>query len=68
MDVILTLLHVSQASLSVYTLFLSALIIPKLQQYEAKSEKAAEYSNAAEHQLYKTRTTQASGVIAVCIS
>jgi len=69
MSAILTpLLHVSQACLSAYSLYLSTLTIPKLQQYEEKSKKAAQYSDTAEHQLHKTRTTQASGALSTTFS
>ncbi len=66
--VLLPLLHVSQACLSAYTLYLASLTIPKLQQYEETSEKAAKYSNTAEHQLHKTRMTQASGALTTTFS
>jgi len=38
-----------------------------LMRYEEKMEKAAKYSNEADRQLYKTRTTQGAAVIA-CIT
>ena len=60
------LLHIPQIALSAYGLYLSTIAITQLRQYEATSEKAAEYSGEAERQLHKTRTTQASG--AVCVS
>ena len=59
------LLHVPQAFLSAYIIYLSSITIPKLQRYEAMSEKAAQYSSTAEHQLQKTRTTQTSGALTV---
>lgn len=62
---ILTLLHAGQAAFGGYNLYLASIAISKLQEYEETSEKAAQYSNTAEHQLHKTRTTQASGTIAV---
>jgi hypothetical protein len=65
MSALLPILHVPQACLSAYTIYLSSIAVPKLQRYEERSEKAAEYSNVAEHQLHKTRTTQTSGAIAV---
>lgn len=61
-------LHVPQAILSAYGLFLSYQSISKLREYEAASEKAAEWSQTAADQLHKTRTTQASGAITVCPS
>ncbi len=60
-----SLLHALQASLSAYTLYLSSIAIQNLQKYEKTSKKAAKYSNTAEQQLYKTRTTQASGALSV---
>ena len=53
------------ASFSAYTLYLSSIAIQNLQKYEETSKKAAKYSNTAEQQLHKTRTTQASGVLSV---
>jgi len=61
----LLLLHVPQACLSAYSIYLSSITIPKLRRYEEKAEKAAQYSNVAEHQLHKTITTQTSGVLTV---
>ena len=65
MDVLIRTLLGLQAGLAAYSLYHSYLAIIQLQKYEEKSEKAAEYSNIAEHQLHKTRTTQASGAISV---
>jgi hypothetical protein len=59
------ILHALQAAFSGYTLYLSSIAIRHLQKYEETSKKAAKYSNIAEHQLHKTRTTQASGALAV---
>jgi hypothetical protein len=61
----LSLLHALQASFSAYTLYLSSIAIRNLQKYEKTSKKAAKYSNTAEQQLHKTRTTQASGALSV---
>jgi hypothetical protein len=55
------------SALSSYGLLLSYQNITRLQQYEKQSEKAAEWSSTAAHRLHKTRTTQASGTISVCI-
>lgn len=63
---ILTLVHASQAAFGIYNLYLTSISISNLQGYEDMSKKAAKYSNTAEQQLHKTRTTQASGTIAVC--
>ncbi|CAG8959289.1 hypothetical protein HYFRA_00013059 [Hymenoscyphus fraxineus] len=65
---IITLINAFQASFAAYNLYLASISISNLQRYEEKSKKAAKYSNVAEHQLYKTRTTQASGTIAVFVS
>jgi hypothetical protein len=65
MSALLPLLHVPQTCLSAYTIYLSSITVPKLQRYEEKSKKAAEYSDVAEHQLHKTRTTQTSGALTV---
>lgn len=60
-----TLINGFQAAFSAYNLYLASISITNLQKYEEKSKKAAKYSNIAENQLHKTRTTQASGTIAV---
>jgi hypothetical protein len=62
---IITITHAIQAAFSGYNLYLTSIAIPKLQKYEDASKKAAKFSNIAETQLYKTRTTQASGTLAV---
>ncbi|KAL1296895.1 hypothetical protein AAFC00_004509 [Neodothiora populina] len=61
-------LHVPQALLSAYGLYLSYTSIQNLRQYEAQSEKAAEWSNTAAEQLHKTRTTQANAAITILLS
>lgn len=63
---VLTIAHAAQAAFSAYNLYLAYVSITNLQTYEETSKKVAKYSNTAENQLYKTRTTQASGTIAVC--
>lgn len=63
--VLLSVLHALQASFSAYTLYLSSISIRNLQKYEETSKKAAKYSNIAEQQLHKTRTTQASAALSV---
>lgn len=60
------ILHTGQVALCAYGAYVSYIAIRNLQQYEETSKKAAKYSGEAEHQLHKTRTTQASG--AVCVS
>ncbi|KAF2259232.1 hypothetical protein CC78DRAFT_537242 [Lojkania enalia] len=56
------------APVSGYSLFLSYNIIIRLQHYESQSEKAAEWSKMAAARLHKTRTTQATGAIAISVS
>lgn len=58
-------LHVLQSILCIEGLYVSYVSITNLRQYEEQTKQAAKYSNTAEHQLYKTRTTQASGALAV---
>ena len=53
------------SALSAYALYLSKTNISLLQKYESASEKAAQWSNTAAQRLRKTRTTQASGTVAV---
>ena len=65
MPVVLDVLHAGQACLSAYALYLSYISITDSQKYEEKTEKAAQYSRTAEHQLHKTRTTLTSGTAAV---
>ncbi|EXJ96093.1 hypothetical protein A1O1_01219 [Capronia coronata CBS 617.96] len=68
MSVGLTLFHAIQGAGSVYAGLLSATAIYNLQQREEQAEHAAQYSNTAEHQLHKTRTTETSGALAVISS
>jgi hypothetical protein len=65
LSAILTIIHVLQAAFSSYNLYLAEIPSRNLQGYEETSKKTAEYSNIAEYQLHKTRTTQASGTLAV---
>jgi hypothetical protein len=58
-------IYTLQAAFSAYNLYLASISITNLQKYEEKSEKAAEWSDTAEKQLHKSRTTQASGTLAV---
>jgi len=57
--------HIAQAGVSTYGLYTSYAAVINLQKYEEKSEKAAQWSNSAAHQLHKTRITQATGAGAV---
>lgn len=63
--VILRFLHMGQACIAGYGLYISYISITNLQKYEKKSEQAAKYSQSAADQLYKTRTTQGAGAVAV---
>lgn len=63
-----SVLYAFQAAYSAYNLYLASISISNLQQYEDATKKAAKYSNIAENQLHKTRTTQASGAIAVLLT
>lgn len=53
------------ALISGYGLFRSGSSIPKLQKYEEKAKKAAEWSAAAEKRLWDTRYTVGAGFTAV---
>jgi hypothetical protein len=46
-------------------LYNSLISIPKLQKYEEKTKKAAEWSSAAEKRLWETRYTVGTGFVAV---
>lgn len=65
--VYLTLQHGLQAVLSGYGLRHSYVAITNLQKYEATTKKLAEWSQEAQDQLNKTRTTQSAGAVAVGI-
>ncbi|GAB7339697.1 hypothetical protein MBLNU457_6270t1 [Dothideomycetes sp. NU457] len=65
---LITSVHIGQSLVSLYGLAVSYFSITNLQKYEEKSEKAAKYSGTAEHQLHKTRTTQASGALSILAS
>ncbi|EPE27894.1 hypothetical protein GLAREA_04685 [Glarea lozoyensis ATCC 20868] len=65
---VLSIIYSLQAAFSAYSLYLASISIQNLQKYEEKSEKAAEWSNTAEKQLHKSRTTQASGTLAMVAS
>ena len=68
MSFILPAFHGGQAILTSYTTLLAYTSIVKLQKYEKMSQKAASYSNTAEHQLHKTRTTMTSGALSTLCS
>lgn len=50
---------------SAYALCYSGMSIPKLQKYEEKAQKAANWSNIAEKRLWDTRYTVGTGFITV---
>ena len=64
-SLILRFMHLGQAGIAGYGLYLSYISIMNLRKYEKRSEQAARYSSSAADQLYKTRTTQGAGVAAV---
>jgi hypothetical protein len=64
----LQILHLAQAALAGYGAQQSYIAITNLRRYEETSKKLAKYSNEAERQLHKTRTTQTSGAVAVLLS
>ncbi|KAL9095132.1 MAG: hypothetical protein Q9165_002735 [Trypethelium subeluteriae] len=66
--IILRFLHLAQAGIAGYGLYVSSISITNLQKYEKKTERAAKYSQSAADQLYKTRTTQGAGAVAILIS
>jgi hypothetical protein len=59
------LLHLVQAALSTYGLYNSYLAITNLQTYEETTKRLAKYSDEVGKQLQQTRTTQATGALAV---
>jgi hypothetical protein len=61
----LTVLYGCQSFFSLYNLSLCIISITKLRGYEETSKKAAQYSQTAADELQKTRTTQASALLAV---
>ncbi|CAD6449039.1 ff506abd-d5cd-416c-b2f4-22fcf6f5667b [Sclerotinia trifoliorum] len=65
---ILSLISTGQIAFTGYNLYLSSIAIPKLLTYENKAIRAAKYSNIAEEQLFKTRTTQAASVGALILT
>ncbi|PSK46090.1 hypothetical protein C1H76_8847 [Elsinoe australis] len=62
------ILHIGQATLAGYGIYVSWISITNLRQYEEKSEKAAKWSNEAARQLHTTRTTQAAGMVAAVLN
>ncbi|PNS16029.1 hypothetical protein CAC42_4430 [Sphaceloma murrayae] len=62
------ILHIGQATLAVYGIYNSYVAITNLRQYEEQTKKAAKWSNEADFQLQRTRSTQGAGMIAVVLS
>jgi len=60
-----TLLLLAISAISLYAARSSYIAIINLRKYEERSQRAANYSETAAHQLYKTRVTQASSAAAV---
>lgn len=60
------ILNIGQIGLCLWAGRYSLSAITRLQEYENASKKAAKISGIAEHELYKTRATQTSGVLSVC--
>ena len=57
--------HSALIGLSLYGAVCSYAAITKLRGYEETTKKLAKWSSVVEQELYKTRTTQASGAMAV---
>jgi len=64
--VYLQLMFLCQVVLSGWGAYQSYIAITNLRKYEETTKKLAKWSSEVENQLNKTRTTQASGAIAVC--
>jgi hypothetical protein len=63
--IFVSLSHGSLVGLSLFGAVNSYTAITKLQGYEETTKKLAKWSTTVEQELYKTRTTQGSGAIAV---
>jgi len=59
------LFHASQLGLSAYSLYISAITVPKLRKNEDLVRKAAKWSNYVDRQLTQVQTTEASGALTV---
>lgn len=66
-EIFLQACYVLQMTLAAYGGYQSYIAIVNLRKYEEVTKKAAKWSSEAEHQLHKTRTTQASGALAVSV-
>merc|ERR1711881_129908 len=58
-------IHLLQAALSAYSLFHAYNAITKLRSWEPATKQAAKVSDAARKELSQTRTTQATGALAL---
>jgi hypothetical protein len=65
---LLKLVHYGQVVIAAYGAMQSQIAIQNLLKYEDASKKLAKVSSEAERQLHLTRTTQASGAIAILVS
>ncbi|KAI1748671.1 hypothetical protein F4782DRAFT_516371 [Xylaria castorea] len=65
---LLKLVHVAQIVIAAYGAMQSQAAISKLLEYEDATKKLAKISSEADRQLHKTRTTQASGAVAILVS
>jgi len=76
MALLLPLFHLAQSALSAYSVYLSTLALPKLQQSGEASERAAATTTSSSsdsttttaHPLHTARTTQAAGALVPLIS
>lgn len=62
---LLRLMHACQVLLCSYGGYQSYLAVTRLQTYESAVKKMAKWSKEVDSQLQRTRTTQASGAVAV---
>ncbi|KAI1263508.1 hypothetical protein F5Y18DRAFT_429200 [Xylariaceae sp. FL1019] len=65
---LLRLIHLAQLVITAYGATHSQAAIQNLLKYEDATKKAAKISGEAETQLHRTRTTQASGAVALLVS
>ncbi|KAI1161652.1 hypothetical protein F5B18DRAFT_425715 [Nemania serpens] len=61
-------IHVAQIIIAAYGAMQCQVAISRLLEYEDATKKLAKISSEAERQLYKTRTTQASGAVTILVS
>lgn len=64
----LTTANALQALISAYTLYICSVAISAARTYEKPTERAAQYLQTAEDQLWQTRTTLASSTLAVALA